>query len=802
MWTTSTRYAAPMKRTILTALLAAIGLAGKPVAIQAQPVPVALIPQPAQLVPGSGRFTIGPDTHIYVAGEVLLEPAKAKSSSTLKRVYVGAGADELLRIGQSLSQDIQRTTGVVMPVTVATLGSPTPPAGAICLQLTPPPDTLGPEGYTLSVQPTRIVLTASRTAGLFWSTQTLRQLLPAQPGSGASLPVVEVVDKPRYSWRGMHLDVCRHFFSVEFVKQYLDYLALHKLNTFHWHLTDDQGWRIEIKKYPRLTSVGGYREGTLIGHYGETVPRYDHQRYGGFYTQEQIKEVVAYAQARYITVVPEIEMPGHALAALTAYPELACTSGPFQLAQTWGVFDDIFCAGNEQTFQFLQDVLAEVVPLFPGSVVHIGGDEAPKTRWHTCPKCQARMQAEHLKDEHELQSYFVQRMEKFLNSKGKTIIGWDEILEGGLAPNAAVMSWRGQEGGVAAARQHHPVVMTPGEFAYFDHYQGDPALEPLAFGGYLPLSKVYAFEPTPPELTAAERPYILGGQANLWTEYIPTTQQVEYMLLPRLAALAEVLWTPPAHRSWPDFQQRMRTQYQRYAALGANYARSAFNVQPRLVADTTAGGDLVSLRLEAAGPQIHYTLDGTAPTSASPVYAQPFVVAKSATVQAASFENGHLQGKVTSRQVVAHQAFAKPVRLAHLPHRSYAGASGALTLVDGLHGSPDHHDGQWLGWQGTDLAATLDLRKTTSISTVRSTFLQHPDSKILLPASLEVAVSKDGRRYKTVYAAPVAQATPAISEVKAAFKKTNARYVRVTAHQAPKAGELQTWLFADELVVE
>jgi hexosaminidase len=773
-----------MRFLLLAGLLTA---AFSPAAAQAPPVEsgpsaIAIIPQPARLVADSGRFTIGPAT----------------------RIYVGPGAGELQHVGESLSADIQRATGVVVPVVAAKPGPGS--TGFIYLTQAAPADTLGAEGYRLRVEPTQVILAASQPAGAYWGTQTLRQLLPAQPGAGAaSLPAVTIADKPRYGWRGMHLDVSRHFFPVEFIKQYIDYLALHKLNTFHWHLTDDQGWRIEIKKYPRLTSVGGYRAGTLIGHYGEAVPRYDQQRYGGFYTQAQIKEVVAYARQRYITVVPEIEMPGHALAALTAYPELACTSGPFQLAQTWGVFDDIFCAGNEQTFQFLQDVLAEVVPLFPGKIVHIGGDEAPKTRWHACPKCQARMQAEHLKDEHELQSYFVQRIEKYLNGKGKSIIGWDEILEGGLAPNAAVMSWRGTEGGVAAARQHHPVVMTPGEYAYFDHYQGDPALEPLAFGGYLPLAKVYAFEPTPPELTAAERPYILGAQANLWTEYIPTTQQVEYMVLPRMAALAEVAWTPPSRKNWPDFQRRMRTQYQRYAALGANYARSAFNVQARLVADTTAQGDLVSLTTEAIGPQIRYTLDGTPPTSASPAYSQPFAVTKSATVQAATFENDQLVGKVTSRPVAAHKAFAKPVRLTHAPRKSYAGPSGPLTLVDGQRGSTDHHDGQWLGWLGDDLTATLDLRQATSISSVTGTFLQHSGSKILLPTSVEVAISKDGRRYKTVYTAPVAasaQSAAIIQEVKANFKKTKARFVRVVARNAQAGGEPQTWLFADELVVE
>ena len=748
---------------------------------------VAIIPQPVRVVPGSGSFALTPET----------------------KIYVGPKNEELRRIGQSLSAEIQRATGMQPAVVAAAPGKQS--TGYIALALTPAPDTLGAEGYTLRVQPTRVLLAAQQPQGLFLGTQTIRQLLPVQRGAAASLPAVEVADKPRYRWRGMHLDVSRHFFPVEFVKQYLDYLALHKLNTFHWHLTDDQGWRIEIKKYPQLTAVGGYREGTLIGHYGEPVPRYDQQRYGGFYTQAQVREVVQYAQDRYITVVPEIEMPGHALAALTAYPELSCTGGPFKVGQTWGVFDDIFCAGNEQTFAFLQDVLTEVMPLFPSKIVHIGGDEAPKTRWHSCPKCQARIRAEHLKDEHELQSYFVQRMEKFVNSKGKTIMGWDEILEGGLAPNAAVMSWRGMEGGTAAARQKHQVVMTPGEFVYFDHLQGDPSLELLSIGGYLPLAKVYAFEPTPPELSADEKKYILGAQANVWTEYIPTTQQVEYMVLPRMSALAEVLWTPASQKDWNSFARRMQWQYQRFATLGANYARSAFNVQQRLVADTTAQGDRVSMQLDAAGPQIRYTLDGTAPTNASPAYTQPFTLQKSAKVQAASFDKEQLLGKVTEKDVTAHKAFAAPTRLAHAPSKNYPGPAGALTLVDGLRGSANHTDGQWLGFLGDDLVATLDLRQPTDISAVRGTFLQNAGSKILLPTSVEVAVSKDGRRYQTVYAAPVAaaaQSATAISEVAAGFQKTKARFVRVTARNAQAtaatlgAREPEIWLFADELVVQ
>jgi len=777
-----------MKRNLWAAVAAVLSLGGTAASAQqapASPKSIAIIPQPVRLTPGTGSFALTADT----------------------KIYVGPKNDELRRIGQSLSQEIARATGVQVPVVQTAPGKQR--ARAIYLKLTVPADTLGAEGYSLSVQPARVLLAANQPQGLFLGTQTIRQLLPAQRTAGASLPAVEVADKPRYAWRGMHLDVSRHFFPTEFVKQYIDYLALHKMNTFHWHLTDDQGWRIEIKKYPKLTTLGGFREGTLIGHYGAKVPEYDNVRYGGFYTQEQIKEVVKYAQDRYITVVPEIEMPGHALAALTAYPELSCTGGPFKVGQTWGVYDDIFCAGNEQTFAFLQDVLTEVMPLFPSKIVHIGGDEAPKTRWKTCPKCQARIKAEHLKDEHELQSYFVQRMEKFVNTKGKTIMGWDEILEGGLAPNAAVMSWRGMEGGIAAAKQKHQVVMTPGEFVYFDHAQGDPTLEPLNIGGYLPLEKVYAFEPTPKELTADEKKYILGAQANVWTEYIPTTQQVEYMVLPRMSALAEVLWTPASQKNWESFKVRMQPQYQRYAALGANYAKSAFNVRQQFVPDTTKGGDVVSLLLDATGPQIRYTLDGTAPTPAATAYTRPFALTSSAVVKAASFDNGQPAGKMTTTEVQAHKAFAAPTKLAAEPHKNYHG-TGPLTLVDGLKGSRSHTDGRWLGFLGSDLVATLDLKKATEINSVRSTFLQKPEDKILLPATLEVAVSTDGRTYKTVYSAPVAAAQPGtgISEVKADWKKTKARFVRVTAKNAqplsPGAApkDTDTWLFADELVVQ
>ncbi|HOY29675.1 MAG TPA: beta-N-acetylhexosaminidase, partial [Flavobacteriales bacterium] len=438
------------------------------------------------------------------------------------------------------------------------------------------PDTLLPvEWYSLSVTPKTITINAVHEAGLFRGSRTLIQLLEQGRTTG-SLPCLTITDYPRFPWRGMHLDPCRHFWSVEFTKKYIDLLARYKMNSFHWHLTDDQGWRIEIKKYPELTAVGAWRKGSQVGPYSRR--EYDSIPYGGFYTQDEIREVVAYAAARHINVVPEIEMPGHALAALAAYPHLGCTGGPYEVSKGWGVFEDVFCAGNDSTFAMLEDVLTEVMELFPSEMIHIGGDECPKEAWKKCAKCQARKNAHGLKDEHELQSYFIQRIEKFVNSKGRKIIGWDEILEGGLAPNAAVMSWQGIEGGIAAARSGHYAVMSPGSHCYFDHYQGDPANEPLAIGGFTTVQKVYSYEPIPAELKPEEHKYILGAQGNVWTEYILTPEHVEYMAVPRMLALAEVLWTPKEKRNEADFLSRLENEFPKLDAMKVNASKSLYQV--------------------------------------------------------------------------------------------------------------------------------------------------------------------------------------------------------------------------------
>lgn len=437
------------------------------------------------------------------------------------------------------------------------------------------------EAYTLSSDADKIIICASGESGLFYGVQTLRQLLPTeifnskQVNTEWSVPAVVIKDSPRFAWRGLLLDTSRHYMPVDFIKKFIDLMAIHKMNTFHWHLTDDQGWRIEIKKYPRLTEVGAYRKETLIGHLLRDIPsKYDGQKYGDFYTQQQIKEIVQYAADRYINIVPEIEMPGHSLAALASYPELSCTGGPVEVATKWGVFDDVYCAGNEQTFTFIQDVLSEVIDLFPGKYIHIGGDECPKTRWEKCPKCQLRIKQENLENEHELQSYFIKRVEKVLNERGKTIIGWDEILQGGLAPNAIVMSWRGIEGGIAAAKASHYVIMTPGSYCYLDYYQEKKLAEPLAIGGYLPLKKVYSYDPVPNGFGELESKYILGLQGNIWTEYMKTPESVEYMAYPRAIAIAEVGWSKEPKKDFKDFSIRLNEDLKRLDQLNVNYKKN------------------------------------------------------------------------------------------------------------------------------------------------------------------------------------------------------------------------------------
>ena len=481
---------------------------------------------------------------------------------------------------------------------------------------------IDPEAYALAIDPRRIQI-RGREQGMFYGMQTLSQLI--RPFSKVTLrvPALAIYDSPRFRYRGMHLDVSRHFQPVEFVKKFIDQMALYKFNTFHWHLTDDQGWRIEIKKWPKLTTVGANRPETMVDrnfspYIGDGIP------HGGFYTQEQIKDVVAYANERYITVIPEIELPGHASAAIAAYPQLGCkTDYQYKIQTTWGIFKETFCPTDE-TFKFLEDVLDETIKLFPDSpYIHIGGDEVLKDHWKESAFVQDLMKRENLKDEHEVQSYFIRRIEKFVNSKGKKIIGWDEILDGGLAPNATVMSWRGMRGGIAAAKAKHDVIMTPTDFVYFDYGQGDPAYEPLNIGNYVPLSKVYSFEPVPPELTAEEAKYVIGGQANIWTEYMKTPQHIEYMAFPRMLALSEVLWSKKEDRDFADFELRLWAHLPRLDKQNVNYRIP----EPGGLQNVVTESDRVSLELRLGpGTRIHYTTDGSTPDERSPAYTRPIEV--------------------------------------------------------------------------------------------------------------------------------------------------------------------------------
>jgi hexosaminidase len=526
-------------------------------------------------------------------------------------------ADAELRELGSLAAELTRLA-YGRPANLGSAASPSP--RGIHLRISPDA-TASPESYHLKVASAGVEITAPAGAGLFYGLQTLRQLLDA--ASPAGVASVDITDAPRFSYRGLHLDVGRHFSSPEFVKRYIDLMARYKLNTFHWHLTEDQGWRIEIRKYPRLTEIGGCRRETMVEkrfspYVGDGI------RYCGFYTQDQIRDVVEYARTRYVTIIPEIEMPGHAKAALAAYPELACTPGPFEVRTTWGVDDDVFCP-SEPTFAFIDDVLSEVVALFPGRYVHIGGDETPKRRWRASALAQEVMRREGLKDENELQSYFIRRVERMLIAKGRRLIGWDEILEGGLAPEATVMSWRGSSGGIAAAREGHDVIMTPNSHLYLDAYQGPPAFEPLAIGGFIPLERVYAFEPIPDSLTADQSRHILGAQGNVWTEYLKTSQAIEFSAYPRALALAEVVWSPRASRSWESFAARLPVALRALDKLEVNYRLPSVD---GLGSDRLTLEDQATIRLRSLLPdaEIRYTTDGADPTRASELYRGPFTV--------------------------------------------------------------------------------------------------------------------------------------------------------------------------------
>lgn len=683
-------------------------------------------------------------------------------------------------------------------------------------------ESLPTEGYRLSITPNGILLTGNSGAGLFYGMQTLLQLLPPevcnltkpQQGKRWEVPYVEIHDAPRFPYRGMHLDVSRHFFPKEFIFKYIDLIAMYKMNIFHWHLTDDNGWRIEIKKYPKLTEVGAWRVNRENLLWRERPPQRPGEKatYGGYYTQEEIREIVQYAAQRYVTIIPEIEMPAHSLEVLAAYPGLSCSGGPFTVPPgSYWPNSDIFCAGNDSVFTFLEDVLSEVMDLFPSEYIHVGGDEATKTRWEECLKCQQRMQEEGLENVQELQSYFIKRVEEFINSKGKKLIGWDEILEGGLAPEATVMSWRGFEGGIAAARQGHDVIMTPTSHCYFDYYQADPEFEPEAIGGLTTLKKAYSFEPVPEELTTEEGKHILGAQGNVWTEFIPTPSQAEYMAVPRMIALAEVDWSPSKLRNWEEFRQRLESQFKRLDYMGVNYSKGSYSVDIQTGYDTKTNKIKVSLSSEQPGIPIRYTTNGNDPTNASNLFTDPFEISANAYIKAALFVDGKMKEKASKMPVIFHHATGKPVKYLE-PYSIRYPASGINSLTDGLRGTTNHRDGRWQGFLGSDVEVIIDLGKEVPVQSVSTTSLNNSRSWIFAPSIVEFSLSSNGKKWHSVYEKrnplPEKAEGALIQPFSNAYPPgTKARYVKVKASSQGNCpdwhegkGE-KCWIFIDEVVV-
>jgi hexosaminidase len=752
---------------------------------QTQPT---LVPLPAELTMAPGRFVINQQTVILVqqpsekTALLLQDFLKSVYKTDLRKILIPKGQHQTnnyieLKVENNAAKD--------------------------------------KEGYSLNADGQKVIITGNSEAGLFYGLQTFFQLLPSAEGKSKLtgdplyVPQLSITDTPRFKYRGMHLDVARHFFPVSFLKKYIDYLAAYKFNTFHWHLTDDQGWRIEIKKYPKLTQVGGYRNGTIVGRYPGTGN--DSIYYGGFYTQQQVKEVVQYAAAKFIDVIPEIEMPGHASAAIAAYPQLSCfpaedtkilESTPWagsrkgkQVQQTWGVFEDVFNP-SEYTFHFLEDVIDEVLPLFPSKYIHIGGDECPKEAWKRSAFCQQLIKNKKLKDEHGLQSYFIQRMEKYINGKGKKIIGWDEILEGGLAPNATVMSWRGEEGGIQAAKQKHDVVMTPGGWVYFDHSQSSNE-DSVTIGGYTPLEKVYGYDPIPSSLTGDASKYVLGAQANLWTEYIGNAAKVEYMIFPRITALSEVLWSPKEKRDWKSYEERLPVILQRLEDQKINYSKAFYELSATVLPAENFTGVLWKLESKIKEP-IRLNFNGGDSTW---VYEKPQLITDAVKTAQALFKTITLSQKFSFNK-----ATGKKISLATEASKGYPG-DGAFTLVNGVQNEKAlSRSKEFLGFAGKDMEATIDLGQSQQVKEIILHAFEQPGSWIYRPEFVSFYTSYNGTDFILLETITTVNAKRNL--LYSTQKPVTARYVKVLAKNTgiipsgkPGAGN-PSWLFVDEIEVK
>ena len=741
---------------------------------------------------------------IPIPQEIVMGQDGAFTLANGTKVLYPEGNEKMQKNAQFLADYVKELTGNTLSVEAGTEGK------GIILQVTP--NEAQPEGYQLTVSADKVVINGGSEAGVFYGIQTLRKSIPAGQGINVSLPAVEINDAPRFSYRGAMLDVSRHFFTVDEVKSFIDMLALHNINRFHWHLSDDQGWRIEIKCRPLLTEKSSKRKETVIG---RNSGKYDGIPHEGFYTQEQIKEIIAYAADQHIIIIPEIDMPGHMQGALHAYPELGCTGGPYEVWTQWGVSDDVLCAGNDEVLKFIEDVLGEVVELFPSEYIHVGGDECPKTRWKECPKCQARIKelgikgdSKHTAEEY-LQSFIINHAEKFLNSKGRQMIGWDETLEGGLAPNATVMSWRGEGGGIEAAKQKHNVIMSPNTYLYFDYYQTkDIDNEPLAIGGYLPLENVYNYEPMPKSLTPEEQKYIIGVQANLWVEYIATLAHIQYMELPRMAALSEIQWSAADKKDYENFLSRLPQLTSLYDVKNYNYATHAFDITARLVPNTEEEVLDVTFKTIDNCP-IYYTLDGTEPTAASTKYEGTLKLKESCVIKAKGIRPTG-ETRIFTEEVKIHKASFKPITMLQPINPQYA-FEGAGVLLDGLKGNFNYKTGRWIAFYKNDMEAVIDMKQPTEISSVSISTLVEKGDWVFDARKFSVAISEDGKNFKEIAKEEYKEMTlddpNKIYDHTLTFEPVKAQYIKVYVqpeHKLPNwhgGRGHQSFVFIDEITV-
>ncbi|MEI6190217.1 MAG: family 20 glycosylhydrolase [Chitinophagia bacterium] len=654
-------------------------------------------------------------------------------------------------------------------------------------------DPIAKEGYAINITPNTISITAKNIQAALLATNTLVQIQLLQ-NNAQQIPCGSIIDSPRFEYRGMHLDVSRNFYPVSFIKKYLDIMALYKFNTFHWHLTDGPGWRLQINSYPKLTSMSAFRTHNDWKSWWNSDRKYlsegDPNAYGGYYTQEQAKDIVAYAGARGITVIPEIEMPGHSEEVLAAYPELSCSGKPY--------VNDVFCAGNEASFVFIEKVLTEVMAIFPSKYIHIGGDEAGKGAWKKCPKCQLRMKDNSLKSEEELQSYLVKRVEKFLNKNNRNLLGWDEILEGGLSPNATVMSWRGEQGGIQAAMENHDVIMTPGGETYFDAYQNVPSTQPEAIGGYLPMKRVYNYNPVPAVLPKDKQKFIKGVQGQLWTEYIPTTYHLEYMSFPRAIALSEVGWALNENKNFSNFTQRLQSHYLLLQKLNVNYYHPSTIVEVFSSPDMKEQKNKISFSSEIFNANIRYTLDGSTPNINSIKYDQPFYVGGEVTIKASVISNDGVVHDPTIYYSNYHKAIGKKVKFNTLWDKSYP-AQTESTLTNGIIGSITYSDKQWLGYL-IDFDVVVDMENVTPVNKIGLRFMQYVGAGVYMPKSVSYSFSNDGINFtnpiKVDNNIPDTDKKLSFKTFESQLSNISARFIRVQADNSRRQ-----FLFTDEIMV-